>query len=173
MLSESRAFFNLLFEFFFDDFLNLIISAMDFWFLTFGKDFGADRWTGSTREGIGKSTDVDFDKRIGKGESVRGGISEKGAHDFCPDWRGASNTRGDLMHGGVVVVSYPGGDNEVAGIAKGPVIAKIITRTGFNGDLMRGNIENRVTTKGAGAGDGVREDIVDDVGSLGREGTIR
>lgn len=115
-------------------------------------------------EGAGEGADLDFGEVGGRSEGMRLIGAEEGSDDTVPDGGGASDTGGDVAHGGVVVVADPSGDEVVGGVAEGPVVAEVVGGAGFDSDLLTGDVEDRIEAEGTGAGLVVGEDVGDLVG---------
>lgn len=79
-----------------------------------------------------------------------------------PDGTGPGDAGRNRRHGGVVIVANPSGNEKVRSVANGPVVAEVIGGAGFDGDLVRGKIENRVETKSRSTGVVVCENAVDE-----------
>ena len=122
------------------------------------------------RQQTGNVTDVVVDHAVGLGWKVVSSIVESVFHDLVPDRGGTGNAGGDVTHRGVVIITNPGGDQDVRGKANGPVIAEVVSSAGFNADGLIGNDELATGAKGADAGIIVQENVTDNVSDLFRQG---
>lgn len=71
-------------------------------------------------------------------------VFDEGLHSPGPDGGGAGYAGGYTRHGGVVIVADPGGNQEILGIAKSPVVAQIIGGAGLDRDVFARQVEDRV-----------------------------
>jgi len=58
-----------------------------------------------------------------------------------PNGGGTGDARGDVAHGGIVVVADPDGNQIVRSKADGPVVPQIVAGSSFDSDLLVGEVE--------------------------------